>query len=404
MISVKEATDTILRNTRRQPAVEVEFLQGVGKILAQDVRSDIDMPPFHRSMMDGYAVRAEDVQAVPRVLDVVGFIAAGAYPKFTLSPGQAAKIMTGAPLPAGANAVREIEKVREYKGGEKVEILESVQPWENVVQKGAEISAGETVLAAGTFIDAATIGLLAATGNTRIKVYQTPEVAILATGDELVDPHIRPVRGQIRNSNSFTLAALCRKVGVRSRILGTAKDDKSTLQARIQKGLQSDVLILTGGVSVGELDLVQEVLQQLGATIFFEKVAIKPGKPTIFAKWEEKYIFALPGNPVSSATVFEVMVRPALRKMMGYPVYQNPQVRAILTQYFVNKSGRENYHPSVTWYEDGRFYCRPLGTKGSGDIATYAKSNSFLICPIEIKEIDENSEVEVLLRENYYLR
>ncbi len=403
MISVRDAIEITLANTPRQKPVEADFTRCIGTVLAEDVLSDMDMPPFNRSMMDGYALASDDALLAAAKLQVVGFIPAGSNPKFKLQPGQAAKIMTGAPLPEGADAVREVEKVRLLDQGRVVEILEPVKPGLNVVPKGAEVKAGEAVLTAGTYIQAPIIGLLAATGKVKVKIYKPPEVAILATGDELVDPHIKPMPGQIRNSNSFTLQALCLRLGLKSRILGVAKDDKNALRFKIVEGLKYDVLLMTGGVSMGDLDLVQDVLKELGGHFYYQKVAIKPGKPTVFGKVGEKLVFALPGNPVSSATVFEVIVRPALRKMMGYPVYQNPIVTAVLTEYFANHSQRENYHPAVCWYEDGQFFCRPLRTRGSGDIVSFARSNSYLICPIDKKEIYENEPVQVMLREDFYL-
>ncbi len=403
MISVRDAIEITLANTPRQKTIETEFTRCLGAVLAEDIVSDIDMPPFDRSMMDGYALAADDALLAAARLQVVGFIPAGSHPKFKLQPGQAAKIMTGAPLPEGADAVREVEKVRLHDQGRVVEILEPVKPGLNVVPRGAEVRAGEPVLTAGTYIQAPMIGLLAATGKVKVKIYKPPDIAILATGDELVDPHIKPMPGQIRNSNSFMLQALCARLGLKARILGVAKDDKNALRFQIAQGLKHDVLLMTGGVSMGDLDLVQDVLKELGVKLFYQKVAIKPGKPTVFGKIGDKLVFALPGNPVSSATVFEVIVRPALRKMMGYPVYQNPQVTANLTEYFANKSQRENYHPSVCWYEDGQFFCRPLETRGSGDIASFARSNAYLICPIDRTEMFENERVQVLLREDFYL-
>lgn len=403
MISVREAIDIALKNSPRMQAVDLDFQKACGRVLAEDVASDIDMPPFNRSMMDGYAIRAADATVPHRRLAVVGFIAAGAYPKFALGPGQAAKIMTGAPLPEGADAVREVEKTIEYEAGKTVEIVDPVSEGLNVVPQAAEVKKGQTVVTAGTYITPAVTGLLAAVGQTSVRVFRAPEVAILATGDELVAPKIKPLQGQIRNSNSFTLQALCRQMSLQTHVLGVAKDDPKTLKKKIEHGVQQDLLLITGGVSMGDLDYVDDILRDIGAKIYYDKVAIKPGKPTVYAHAQQTTIFALPGNPVSSATVFEVIVRPVIRKMMGYPVYQNAMVQATITEYFANKSGRENYHPAVTWYEDGRFFCRPLVTRGSGDLLNYSRSNSYLICPQETTQIMDGSEVEVLLRDDFYL-
>ncbi len=403
MITVREAVDIVLNHTNRKAPEKVSIADAVGRVLAEDVISDMDMPPFHRSMMDGYAVRSEDVASAPAALRVVGFIPAGSFPGFSLSAGETAKIMTGAPLPAGADAVREVEKTGPGRDDTEVRILEAVRAGQNVVPAASEVSRGDVVLTSGTYLSPAAISILAATGHTHIKIYSAPRVAVLATGDELVEPSVVPMQGQIRNSNSSSLQAHCRALGLECDLLGIAKDDKIALKQRIQRGLSYDVLLITGGVSMGDLDYVDDVFRELGLRILFQKVAIKPGKPTVFALYENRPVFGLPGNPVSGATVFEVIVRPALRKMMGYPTWQNQIVRARLTSMFRNKSNRENYHPSVTWYEEGQFFCRPLDTRGSGDVASYAHCNSYLICPQEQKEVGKGTEIDVLLRDDYYM-
>lgn len=403
MIRVQEALDLVLNNVSRQATLTVPLAEACGRILGEDVFSDMKMPPFHRSMMDGYALDAQDAQFAPARLQVVGFIPAGSYPKFKLEPGQAAKIMTGAPLPGGANAVIPVEKTRSHQNGTQVELLEPVKSWQHVVKQGSEVGEGEIVLSAGTFLQPAAIGLLAAVGKAQVSIIRAPQIAILATGDELVEPHNKPLQGQIRNSNTWTLQALCQSMRITPHLLGIAKDDELSLRNKIQQGMQSDVLLVTGGVSMGDHDFVKDIFHELDCEIVFDKIAIKPGKPTVFAKQGEKVIFGLPGNPVSCATVFEILVRPALRKMMGFPMYTNATVQATLTKYFSNTSKRENFHPCITWYEDGQFFCRPLETKGSGDIVAFARSNSYLRCPAEVTDILEDSRVIVVLRDEYYL-
>jgi len=403
MISVRQASEIVLNASPLQRVETVAIENAPGKVLAEDVRSDMDMPPFHRSMMDGYAVLAADTQSAPVNLRVVGYVPAGSFPKFHLQRGEAAKIMTGAPVPRGADAVREVEKTKERAHGSEVQILEAVATGQNIVPQGAEVKTKQVILPAGTYIQSSVVGLLAAAGAAEVKVFRAPQIAVLATGDELVDPHLKPKQGQIRNANSYMLMALCRQMGLQPQFLGIAKDEPTSLRNKIILGMKNDVLLVTGGVSMGDRDFVFDILKELGLEIFFKKVAIKPGKPFVFGRVKNKLVFALPGNPVSSSTVFEVLVRPALRKMMGFPVYRNPVVRARLTEYFRNKSGRENYHPCITWYENGCFYCRPLSTKGSGDLMGYARSNSYLICPIDKKELVQGQEIEVLLRDDYYL-
>lgn len=403
MISVRQALETALRQTSRLPAESIPLLESTGRVLAEDVISDVDMPPFPRSTMDGFAVRSEDVRHAPARLQVVGMIPAGAYPDFSLQAMQAAKIMTGAPLPLGADAVQMVEKTRALDDGSAVAILDSVPAGHNVSPFGSEAHQGEVVLPMGTFISPGVIGLLAAVGKSQVVVYRAPMVGILATGDELVEVTAKPALGQIRNSNSSTLYAQVRQAGGKPHLQGVAKDNKADLRQRLTAGLQFDLLLATGGVSMGDLDLVEEVFAEFGLEVFFDKIAMKPGKPVVMARSRRGgLVFGLPGNPISATTVFEVLVRPVMRKMMGFPVYQNQMVLATLTEPFANRSGRENYAPSVTWYEERRFMVRPLKTKGSGDVVTYAKSNSYLICPIDRTELSPEENVVVMLRPDFF--
>ncbi len=403
MITVRQALEIALQKTARLPIETLPLLESAGRILAEDVISDVDLPPFPRSSMDGYAVRSADVRHAPARLQVVGTIPAGSYPNFSLQPMQAAKIMTGAPLPLGADAVQMVEKTRPLEEGTAVAILESVPAGNNVSPLGSEARQGEVVLPAGKFISPGVIGLLATVGKNAVSVYRAPVVGILATGDELVEVDAKPDRGQIRNSNSSTLYAQVRQAGGRPDLLGVAKDTKANLRHRIADGLHYDLFLATGGVSMGDLDLVEDVFAEFGLEVFFDKIAMKPGKPVVMARSNRGgIIFGLPGNPISATTVFEVLVRPVMRKMMGFPVYQNQMVLATLTEPFANRSGRENYAPAVTWYEEKRFMVRPLKSKGSGDVVTYAKSNSYLICPIDRTDLAPGETVVVMLRPDFF--
>jgi molybdopterin molybdotransferase len=403
MISVREALEIALRETPRLPAESVSLAESAGRVLAEDVAADADMPPFPRSTMDGYAVRGEDVGQAPVKLQVTGFVPAGVFPNFSVLPRQAAKIMTGAPLPPGADAVQMIEKTRTSDHGNFVEILERVAPGNNVSSRGSEAAMGEMVLPTGAYITPGVIGLLAAVGKSMVSVYRAPSVAILATGDELVEAAATPKPGQIRNTNSYTLQAQVKQAGGKPQLLGVAKDDKQALRDRIAEGLQYDLFLATGGVSMGDLDLVENVFSYFDLEIFFNKIAMKPGKPVVMARSTHgRMIFGLPGNPVSATTVFEVLVRPVMRKMMGFPVYQNQMALATLTEPFANRSGRENYAPAVIWYEEDRFLVRPLKSKGSGDLVTYAKSNSYLICPIHRTAISAGEQAVVMLRPDFF--
>ncbi|KAA3616168.1 MAG: molybdopterin molybdenumtransferase MoeA [Calditrichaeota bacterium] len=403
MLTVKEAFNVIINETR-QLGEEITTLENAtGRVLAENITTDIDMPPFDRSMMDGYAVRSVDVHSTPTELKIVGFIPAGEFPQFSIKRGEAAKIMTGAPMPAGADSVREVELTRRSDTTSTVQILEPTQAGQHIVFKGTEMQKGSRVLAKGTFINPSVVGVLATAGKPRIAVFRTPKVSILSTGDELVAPSEKPGMGQIRNSNSYTLHALCQNLGVESQMLGVAKDERDTIKQKIEAGLSSDVLLISGGVSMGDLDFVTDVFNDLKLEVYFEKVAIKPGKPTVFAKHQNGLVFGLPGNPVSSSTVFEVFVRPAIRKMMGFSNFRHKLILAEITESFVNKSQREVYHPAITFYKNGQYFTRPLMTKGSGDITGFSAHNSFLICPRENIKLSKGSQCEVQLCSFYDL-
>ncbi len=402
MIKLHEAFEIVLQRTSRLEAERVPLLQARGRVLAEDAASDMNMPPFPRSSVDGYALIAEDLQRLPARLQVVGTIAAGTYPEFAIASGQAAKIMTGAPVPAGADAVQMIERSRSTSTANEVEILEAASKGANISPFGSEARLGQVVAPVGSFVSPAMVGLLAAVGKREVVVYRAPAVGVIATGDELVEISEQPVAAQIRNSNSYALFAQIESAGARPHVLGIARDQKSQLRELMQRGLQYDLLLLTGGVSMGDLDLVEDVFAELGFKIFFNKVAVKPGKPVVFARAGNTLVFGLPGNPVSAATIFELLVRPAIRKMLGNVVYQNQIVNAHLTQRFVNRSGRENYAPAWTWYENGAYHVRALPSKGSGDVVSYAASNSYLICPIDRTELAAEEQVHAMLRPEFF--
>ncbi|RMD89621.1 MAG: molybdopterin molybdenumtransferase MoeA, partial [Calditrichaeota bacterium] len=311
MIPVQQALEIILKQVPRLPVISVPIEKASGYVLAEEVYSDINMPPFNKSSMDGYALKAEDTQKTPAELQVVGFIPAGKYPDFKIQAGQAAKIMTGAPVPEGADSVQMVEKT-EPIDDHRVQILESIETGKNISWQGEIIQEGQKVLSNGTFISPAVIGVLATVGKTNLAVIKKPSVSILVTGDELVPVNQKPGPGQIRNSNGFTLYHQLLELGITAEIQEIAADNLDDLTAKIQKGLESDVLLITGGVSMGDLDLVEDVFTKLGLKIYFNKVKIKPGKPTVFARHKNAVVFGLPGNPVSAATVFEVLVKPAL--------------------------------------------------------------------------------------------
>lgn len=390
MISVEEALSIVLERAVRLPPETVDFLDAPGRVLAEDVVSDIDLPPFARSAVDGYALRVADVETLPARLRVVGTIPAGTYPSFRVGRGQAAQIMTGAPVPEGADAVQRVESTR--SDDRTVEILETVSSGQNIAPRGSEVRRGACVLRAGTRVDPAAVAVAATVGKTRLNVGRRPRVAILATGDELVHPSEMPRPGQIRNSNGFSLLAQAQSVGAETTYLGVARDTEASLREPLRRGLSYDVLLLSGGVSMGRFDLVEGVLQQLGVEILVSAVALKPGKPLVFGARpaEAGLVFGLPGNPVSTMVTFELFVRPALAKMEGSASPCRSLVRAELVRPLSNRGPRRAFLPG--WLApdgvDGRLLAHPIETRGSGDIVAFSKANALLVVPEQRERLE----------------
>ncbi|MFQ5640717.1 MAG: gephyrin-like molybdotransferase Glp [bacterium] len=401
MIPVEEAIKMILAETHSLGPERVGILQTAGRILAGDVFSDIDMPPFDKSSMDGYALKHQDVAGAPNDLEVVGLIPAGVYPDLHLEQGQAAKIMTGAPLPSGADSVQMVEKT-EALPPNRVKILEPVQQGKHVAKRGEIMRTNAKVLSKGAFITPSIIGVLATVGKKEVEVFKKPEVGILITGDELVTVDRTPKAGQIRNSNGYVLYHQVRACGAVPELLGIAPDDPKQLTTKILSGLKKDVLLITGGVSMGDLDFVEDVFAELGVRIFFDKMNIKPGKPSVFGKRKKTLVFGLPGNPVSASTIFELIARPALRKMMGLTQLHNIRQKARLQTTFTSKTKRENFAPAWTSFENSQLITRPIESKGSADVLAFAKSNSYIIIPSHVAVVKQGQEVEVMLRDEFW--
>lgn len=396
MISVEEAYRIVLENVSTLPPIRVNIKEASGFCLAEDVVSDIDMPPFDKSAMDGYAVIAEDALSTPVELEIVESIAAGFLPQKGTGRGQSAKIMTGAAIPRGADAVIKVEDTESLEDG-RVRLLRSVRKGENICIKGEDFQAGQVVLRKGTALRPQEIGVLAMVGIEKVMVFPAPRVGIIATGDELVEIGRKPAPGQIRDSNSYCLAAQAKELRAEVEFLGTAGDKKQEIIPLVKKGLKKDVLLLTGGVSMGEYDLVVDVLKVLSINTFFEKVSLRPGKPVVFGKKYKTVIFALPGNPVSTYVTFELFVRPALRKMMGFGSLSRPTVKAEMEGDISRKRRRREYRPACLRIEDGRFRVCPVEWHGSADLLGTTKANSLLIVPEETEELSPGMEVEVMI-------
>lgn len=400
MISVRDALKRVLSHCPGVRPVSMELHLALGLVLAEDVMSDIDMPPFRKAMMDGYAVQSPDCSQENALLDVVGVVPAGVMATFRIATGQAAKIMTGAPMPAGADAVQMVEKTRAEN--DKVRIIEPVRSGQHIASRGEIMKKGEKVIAAGMAIDGAVSGLLASVGYAKVLVCPPPSVAILVTGDELVDVAQKPAGSEIRNSNSHALCAQVQMAGAKPVYLGIARDSKGELAARIAEGLQYDILLVSGGVSMGDFDFVEDIFADAGVTMHFDSVNIKPGKPTVFGTKENKLIFGLPGNPVSASTVFEIIVRPALRKLMGFGRTEHFKVEARLTKPYTNRSRRETYHPALTTLEDQVWRTSPVVSKGSADVVAFARSNSYIVTRAERGVYEKDDLVEVVLRDPFW--
>jgi molybdopterin molybdotransferase len=401
MLPVEEALGIVLAHTPRLGAEEVELTAALGRVLAEDVRADADMPPFDRSAMDGYAVRASDVVDSPVVLRVAGQVRAGQYPDRPLPAREAVQVMTGAPVPAGATAVQPVEKTRPVDGGARVEILEPVATGAHIARQGSEVAAGDVVLQAGGTIDAATVAVLAAVGKARLAVGRRPSVSVLVTGDELVDVWDTPARGSIRNSNGYAVMAQAAAAGATVRSLGVVPDQADRIAAAVHEGFTSDVLVISGGVSEGVFDLVEDVLARFDVALLFTKVAIKPGAPLVFGRRGDKLVFGLPGNPVSAQVTFDVFVRAALLKMQGARVVSRPMVDVFLLDEMTNRSGRANHLPVRVRAEGGRLVAARVATAGSADVVAHAAANALVILDATRTRAAAGEKARALLLGNF---
>jgi len=396
MISISDATSLVLQHTTALSVESVNLSEALNRVLAEDIIADCDLPPFDRAQMDGYAVRAADVANTPARLGVVGESAAGSGWHKEMKTGEAVRIMTGAPVPVGADAVQQVELTRESDG--EVEILERVDVGRSIVRRASEIKAGETVLRAGEEIYAAMIATLASFGYAQVKVGRRPRVAIMATGSELVDVDKQPGRDQIRDSNNYTLAAYAKLAGATVERLPLAVDDTRELKRQIAAAAErSDVLITSGGVSMGVYDFTKAALKELGAQIFFERVSLRPGKPTVFGRLGNTLVFGLPGNPVSVTVTFNLFARTALRAMQGAKEPGLKEETAVLVRDLKGSIERESYLPAVLSTDgNGSLLAEPLKWGGSSDFVSFARATALIDVPAGVKIIDAGSRVKVV--------
>jgi molybdopterin molybdotransferase len=401
MLSYEQARNKVIEEVGRRKGPRVTAVVGVwdalGLVLAQEVKTDREYPPFDRSTRDGYAVRAKE--AVPGAqLKCVGEIKAGDTVRESLAAGTCLQIMTGAAVPAGADAVVMIEYTN--REGDLVRYERAAQPGQNIVPRGSEASAAQTILTPGMRLGYAELALAAQAGAVQLECARRPRVAILSTGDEVVLIDETPGPFQIRNSNSVSLAAQVRIAGGEPVVLGNAADRIDDLGEKIERGMKEDALVLSGGVSMGKYDLVESALKAMGAEFFFDAVAIRPGKPAVFGMSQGKPVFGLPGNPVSTMVTFELFVAPAIDLLSGAEARALPLVEARLAEAMKEKAGLTHFLPARVKWRGAVPEVKAVRWQGSGDITALAKANCFLVVPADREKIEVGESVSVLLRKD----
>ncbi len=402
---VEEAQAEMLSHFRVLPSETVPLRSALGRTLAEEIRADMDVPPFANSAMDGYAVRADDLtpRDGPVVLTIIGEVPAGGVALRPVEPETAMRIMTGAPMPAGADTVVPFEETDEGRPGTlraigKVQIFKVLDRGANVREAGEDLQAGEVVVARHTPITPAVVGVLASAGAATVRVFRRPRVAILATGDELVDVAEQPGPGQIRNANGFANAAQVLAAGGEPLQLPIARDTEDEIRARLQAGIDwnADLFLTSGGVSVGDYDVVKQVLQSMGEMQFW-RVRMKPGKPIAFGHIAGVPLLGLPGNPVSAMVGFELFGRPALLKMQGRTVLFKPVIQATFEGRLRDRADRRQYVRVRVAQRGAEFIARPTGEQGSGVLSSMLHADGLLIVPEGMTEVEPGARLDVLM-------
>lgn len=387
MITIEEAYQIVIDNSYSLETEHIEFTESLGRILAEDVKSDIEMPPFDKSAMDGYACRREDLK---NNLEIIEVIPAGKAPEKTIGKNQCANIMTGAPMPKGADCVVQVE-LTELVNDKLVQINEEPVR-DNISFKGEDVQVGTIVLSKGTKIEAQHIAIFASVGYINVLVTRKPRVGIISTGDELVEPHSVPSASQIRNSNGYQLIAQVKACGAVANYIGIAEDTPEDTFEKVNKALlENDIVLLTGGVSMGTFDFVPQVMEKAGVDIKFDSVAVKPGKPTTFGVAGKKFCFGLPGNPVSSFVQFDLLVKPLIYNLMGQK-YQPLDIQMTLGVDFKRRNpDRKAYFPIIL--KDGEIF--PVDYHGSAHIHALSKAQGLISMGIGQAEIKKGEKVHV---------
>ena len=399
MILVQKALSQILKDITPLGIEKINLLDALGRVLGENIIAHRNIPPKDNSAMDGYALRWEDTRGAtrkkPAVLAVVEDIPAGKIPEKALHPLQAARIMTGAPIPEGADAVVRVEDTEKIGG--RVRIFVAAERRQDIRFAGEDVRQGEAIIAMGKVIRPAEVGMLAELGRSFISVHQRPLVAILSTGDELVDIDQFPSPWQIISSNSYALAAQVIDSGAIPLQIGIARDRREDLLAKFQAALRADIIISSGGVSVGDYDLVKEIMQKVGNRMHFWQVAMRPGKPLAYGAMNGIPLFGLPGNPVSSMVSFEQFVRPAILKMMGHRNLFRRTVRAVLKEDLTKTKGFRQFIRGMVQYENGQYAVSSTGEQGSGILKSMVRANGLIVVPEDVTSVSAGEEVTVQL-------
>lgn len=395
-LTFEQARACVLREVAACMSIEtVSTAEADERVLAEQIRADRDYPPFPRSARDGFAVRAADV---PGDLRVIGEVRAGEAFHGSVGAGEAVEIMTGAPVPSGADAVVMVEHT--LRADEVVRIARTSISGENITPRGAESREGQVLLEPGQRLGYAQIALLAMVGRTHVQVFRRPRVAILPTGDEIVEAGEHPGPVQIRNSNAASLAVQVSRAGGIPEILPVARDNEESTREMVKRGFEADLILLSGGVSAGKYDVVERVLAQEGAQFFFDRVLIQPGQPVVFGQvlrdGSAKYFFGLPGNPASTMVTFEIFARAAIEKMQGWPHPPLRLVRASLTREFRHKPGLTRFLPARLSADGATVEPEPW--KGSGDVVALARANAFMVVDSDREEWAAGEDIRVLVK------
>jgi molybdopterin molybdotransferase len=417
MLTVEEALQKILNEVNVLETETAPIMEAQGQVLAEDIKSDINVPPLDNSAMDGYAVRSQDTigagEKTPKVLKVIDTVMAGAISKKEVVQGTAIRIMTGAPIPKGADSVIQFEDTDEEKRKKtspekpvtQVGLFSETRPGQNIRKAGEDIKKGTTVLKKGTVLRPAEIGLLASLGHSQAKVIRRPVVAVLSTGNELVEIGQPRPEGKIYDSNAYSIASLVKRYGCIPKILGISRDEEKELMSKLKQAQDADMLLTTGGVSMGDYDMVKDIIARDGEMVFW-KVRVKPGKPLAFGKikgvnknGQAKIIphLGLPGNATSCMVSFELFVRPALLKMMGKKNYIKPAVEAIMEDTVKNDAGRRIYDRAIIQKRDGHYYARLTGPQGSGILTSMSLANGLVVIPEETMKVNKGDTVQALM-------